>query len=148
MLSLLVTVTLATTLAAGAANGLQAAPPAPQASIPAEAPAPMTGCVSTKPTASGQFTFAEQDGLRRFRLTGKAVRKYAGQRVEILGGGPSGKGLVVKGGLWPPVSGGARGVAQDPAQAAVAIQQAGVGTGGDVPEFRVSKIRVVPGACD
>ena len=56
--------------------------------------------------------------------------------------------LAIQGGLWPPPAGGARGVAQDPAQAGVAIQQAGAGSGGNVPEFRVSKIRIVPGACE
>jgi len=104
-----------------------------------------------KPPPSGQYTFAETDGIREYRLTGKGLRKFAGQRVELVGGGsPDKGGLAVKGGLWPPPSGGARGVAQDPSQAAIAIQQAGGGAGtlGVVPEFKVSKVRIVPGACE
>jgi hypothetical protein len=109
----------------------------------------MTGCVSAKPAESGQYTFAEAEGIRQYRLNGKGMKKYAGQRVELVGGSPGG-GLSVKGGLWPPPSGGARGVAQDPSQAAIAIQQAAGGAGGAgvVPEFRVSKVRLVPGVCE
>jgi hypothetical protein len=127
---------------------------AQQADAPKPPPAPpvtMTGCVSAKPAPSGQYTFAETDGIREYRLTGKGLRKFAGQRVELVGGGsPDKGGLAVKGGLWPPPSGGARGVAQDPSQAAIAIQQAGGGAGtlGVVPEFKVSKVRIVPGACE
>lgn len=132
--------------------------PALRAQQPTDAPKPspsavtLTGCVSAKPAETGQYTLDEADGIRQFRLTGKGLKKYAGQRVELEGGSPSpkGNGLTVKGGLWPAPTGGARGVAQDPAQAAIAIQQAGSGGGslGNVPEFRVSKVRVVPGACE
>ena len=81
-------------------------------------------------------------------LTGKGLRKFAGQRVEVVGGS-SGGGLTIKGGLWPAPTGGARGVALDPAQAAIANQQARAGgTAADVPEFKVAKVRIVPGACD
>jgi hypothetical protein len=108
----------------------------------------MTGCVSATPDKSGQYTLTEADSPLRYRLTGKRMRKYAGKRVEIVGP-PSGSGLTIKGGLWPPPTGGARGVAQDPAAQAVAIQQAQTGTAtpGEIPELRVSKVRAVPGAC-
>ena len=108
----------------------------------------MTGCVSAKPATSGQYTFAEAEGLREYRLDGKEVRKFAGQRVEVIGGAPD-KGLSVRGGLWPAPSGGARGVAVDPAQEAVARNRPGTkdGTVREVPEFRVSRIRLASGVC-
>ena len=108
----------------------------------------MTGCISAKPATSGQYTFAEADGLGEYRLDGKEIRKFAGQRVEVIGGA-SGKGLTVKGGLWPTPSGGARGVALDPAQDSVARNRPGNndGTTRDVPEFRVTRIRLANGVC-
>ena len=133
-----------------AAALLGAAPHAQQVASPkpSSSPLTMTGCVSEKPT-SGQYTFAEADGFRQYRLNGKGLRKFAGQRVEIIGGSPAG-GLTIKGGLWPAPTGGARGVAQDPTQAAIAAQQAATGTAspGQDPEFKVAKVRAIPGACD
>jgi len=108
----------------------------------------MTGCVSGKPVPSGQYTFEDGNGLAQYRLSGKAMRKYAGQRVEVIGG-PTGGGLTVKGGLWPAPTGGARGVALDPGQEAIARQMPpGKPSDTDkMPEFKVSNIRVVDGAC-
>ena len=120
----------------------------PQPPAPASTPKPLTltGCVSSTAT-SGQYTFAEVDGLREYRLNGKDISKFAGRRVEVVGG-ESGKGLTVKGGLWPAPSGGARGVALDPAQEAVARNRPGNdGTARAVPEFRVSRIRLANGDC-
>lgn len=108
----------------------------------------MTGCISAKAATSGQYTFAEADGLREYRLDGKEISKFAGRRVEVIGGAPD-KGLSVRGGLWPAPSGGARGVALDPAQEAVARNRPGNndGTARVVPEFRVSRIRLATGVC-
>ena len=108
----------------------------------------MTGCVSTKAATTGQYTFAEADGLREYRLDGKEISKFAGRRVEVIGGAPD-KGLTVRGGLWPAPSGGARGVALDPAQETVARNRPGNndGTARVVPEFRVSRIRLANGIC-
>lgn len=123
-----------------------AAQQAPSSQSPANSSTTMTGCVSSKPTA-GQYVFADANGVGQYRLTGKQMKKYAGQRVEIAGGSP--KGLSIKGGLWPAPSGGARGVAQDPSDAAIAIHQGNSGAGtGAIPEFRVSSVKAVPGACE
>ena len=123
-----------------------AAQQAPSSQSPAASATTMTGCVSSKPTA-GQYVFADANGVGQYRLTGKQMKKYAGQRVEIAGGSP--KGLSIKGGLWPAPSGGARGVAQDPSDAAIAIHQGNSGAGtGAIPEFRVSSVKAVPGACE
>jgi hypothetical protein len=122
--------------------------PQPPAPAPKPTPITMTGCVSATAATSGQYTFAEAEGLREYRLDGKDISKFAGRRVEVIGG-ESGKGLTVKGGLWPAPSGGARGVAIDPAQEAVARNRPGNndGTARAVPEFRVSRIRLANGVC-
>ena len=136
----------ASTLTVVSGLAAQQAPPA----TPSQLSAPtMTGCVSPKPDQAGQYTLTDADSPLRYRLTGKQMRKYAGKRVEIVGP-PSGSGLTIKGGLWPAPAGGARGVAQDPAAQAVAIQQAQTGTAtpGEFPELKVSKVRLVRGVCE
>ena len=109
----------------------------------------MTGCISAKPGTSGQYTFSGADGVREYRLTGTGINKFAGLRVELLGDSPA-KSLTVRGGLLPTPSGGARGVAQDPAQESISRQPGASGTGprGEFPEFRVSRLRAVEGACE
>jgi hypothetical protein len=109
----------------------------------------MTGCVSGKPDASGRYTFAETDGVGRYQLSGRRLARFAGQRVEIVGGSPGGGGLAVRGGLVGPM-GGARGVAIDPAQESVRRQPGGggAGIGPAYPEFRVSRVKTVAGVCE
>ena len=124
----------------------QAQAPAPSSKTPPTIT--LAGCVSAKPEASGQYTFAETDGLREYRLKGKGISKFAGQRVELVGG-ESGNGLSIRTGLWPAPSGGARGVARDPAQESVSRQRGGGGaTGGEFQEFRVARVRAIEGACE
>ena len=122
---------------------------APAAPPKSPGPVTMTGCISPKPGTAGQYTFADADGGREYRLSGKGLQKFAGARVELVGGS-SGSGLTVRGGLWPAPSGGARGVALDPAQEAIARQQPGgsAAAGPQFPEFRVSKVRRVEGVCE
>jgi hypothetical protein len=109
----------------------------------------MTGCVSSKPDAAGRYTLAEADGLTRYQLTGKRLAKFAGQRVEVVGGAPTGNGVTMRGGLVGPM-GGARGVALDPAQESIKRQPGGGGTGigPTYPEFRVARVKTVDGACE
>ena len=120
-----------------------------QAPAPSKPPTTLTlaGCVSAKPEASGQYTFAETDGLREYRLKGKGISKFAGRRVELVGG-TSGNGLSIRTGLWPSPSGGARGVALDPAQESVSRQRGGGATGGEFQEFRVTRVRAIEGTCE
>jgi hypothetical protein len=89
----------------------------------------------------------DESGGTRYRLTGKSVRKYAGRMVRLIGG-PGGKKLSIRGGLWPSpnIAGGAL----DPAQASIARQPGGAasGSGGiELPEFRVTSVRGVEGSC-
>ena len=122
--------------------------PAPSAKT--AVPLPMTGCISPKPDASGQYTFAGADG-RAHQIDGKGIRKFSGRRVELLLG-PPGKGLTIRPGLWPPPSGGARGVALDPSVDAMRRQPGGGGAGvGDAGAseavYGVTRVRPVPGEC-
>lgn len=122
--------------------------PAPASSSKTPTTLTLAGCVSAKPEASGQYTFAETDGLREYRLKGKGISKFAGKRVELVGG-TSGNGLSVRTGLWPAPSGGARGVARDPAQESIARQPGGGGaTTGQFQEFRVTRVRALEGTCE
>ena len=146
---------MSSTLIAALASALLAASVAhaqePKPASPSSTPTSitMTGCISTKPQQSGQYVFSEADRLREYRLSGREIRKFAGLRVEVVGSTP-GSGLSIRTGLWPAPSGGARGVAQDPAQAAIARQPGGGGAGSErqVQEFRVSRIRTVDGVCE
>ena len=121
------------------------------AQTPGKSPTPITmsGCVSPKPTASGAttFVFTAKDG-GKYRLTGKNLKKWVGQEVEIVGG--QGKKLTVKGGLLPSPNAAAQAGAIDPGQAIIASQPGGAATGtGDVelPQFNVARVRGLGGSC-
>jgi hypothetical protein len=108
----------------------------------------LVGCVSDDPGASGAFTFDESGG-GKYRLTGKSVRKYAGRMVRLVGG-PQGRRLSIRGGLWPSPNVAGQAGAIDPAEASIARQPGGAasGTGGaDLPEFRVASVRGIDGSC-
>jgi hypothetical protein len=109
----------------------------------------LTGCVSAKPDANGRYTFEGADGISRYQLTGRRLARFAGQRVEIVGGSPDGGGLTIRGGLTGPQAG-ARGAALDPSQESVRRQPGGggAGIGPSYPEFKVSRGKTVDGVCE
>jgi hypothetical protein len=109
----------------------------------------MTGCVSAKPDANGRYTFDNADGVSRYQLTGRKLKSFAGQRVELVGARPDGGGLAIRGGLAGPQAG-ARGVALDPSQESVRRQPGGggAGIGPSYPEFKVSRVKGVAGTCE
>ena len=122
----------------------------PPASAPTTGapPVELVGCVSNQPGQSGAFTFDESRGSK-YRLTGKSVRKYAGQMVKLVGG-PQGRKLSVSGGLWPSANVAGQAGAIDGAKESIARQPGGggSGTGGaDLPEFRVVSVRTIDGSC-
>jgi hypothetical protein len=135
----------ATALLAPALGAQQA--PAPLAKPPSEIT--MTGCVSAKPDPSGRYIFADADGISRYELKGRRLSRWAGQRVQLVGGKPDGGGVAVGGGLVGPIAG-ARGTALDPAQESVKRQTGGGGggIGPRFPEFRVSRVKAADGACE
>ena len=108
----------------------------------------LSGCVSRNPGVAGDFTFVEDTSGSEYRLTGKNIRKFAGQKVEIVGG-TGRKRLAIRGGLTPTPNIAGQASAIDPAQAAVASRPGGgsTGTGANLPEFRVSQLRAVEGDC-
>jgi hypothetical protein len=128
--------------------GVAAAQTAPASPAPSRSPVELVGCVSDDPIAAGSFTLDDSGG-GRYRLTGKSVRKYAGRMVRLVGG-PQGKRLSIRGGLWPSPNIAAQAGAIDSAQASIARQPGGAasGTGGvELPVFRVSSVRGVEGSC-
>ena len=129
-------------------GAVMAQAPAPSSSA-SRSPVELVGCVSPDPGSSGAFQIADSSG-GRYRLTGKSVRKYAGRVVRLVGG-PPGKKLSIRGGLWPSPNVAAQAGAIDPAQASIARQPGGGGSpgtaGGDLPEFRVASVRGDEGAC-
>jgi len=109
----------------------------------------LTGCVSLTPGASGQFAIVDSASGGTYRLSGKGIRKYAGQRVTVVGGPQSRRRLSVRLGLWPSPNVAAQAGALDPAQESVARQPGGSASGAEakLPEFRVVRMRGVDGAC-
>jgi len=125
----------------------QSQPPAGDTSGKRQAPMTVAGCVSPKP-AGANFTFTTKDGTK-YRLTGKNIRKYAGQQVELVGG--EGKKLAVKGGLLPSPNVAAQAGAIDPGQATIASQPGGTaaGTGSaELPVFTVNHVRGLNRSCE
>jgi hypothetical protein len=109
----------------------------------------LNGCISRDGIRPGQFNFQDNDSGDKYRLTGKNLKKFVGQRVEIVGG-PPGKGLTFKTGLWPSPNVAAQAGAIDPAQAAVARMPGGAADApgaSPLPEFKVIRLRGVEGAC-
>ena len=125
------------------AAGAQSQPTGTQGKKPE--PITLAGCVSEKP-ASGNFTFTAKDGTK-YRLSGKNVKKYAGQEVEIVSG--EGKKLTIKGGLMPSPNVAAQAGAIDPGQAAIAAQPGGStsATGDVLPLLEVSRVHALGGSC-
>ena len=108
----------------------------------------LSGCVSRDPATPGAFTFAETGTGTKYKLGGASVRKYIGQRVELVGG-QAGRRLSIRGGLLPSPNVAAQAGAIDPTKAAMANQPGGPGNGtGTValPEFRVTSVRSL-GSC-
>lgn len=109
----------------------------------------LNGCISRDGIRPGQFNFLDNDSGDKYRLTGKNLKKFVGQRVEIVGG-PPGKGVTFKTGLWPSPNVAAQAGAMDPAQAAVARMPGGAADApgpSPLPEFRVVQLHGVDGAC-
>jgi hypothetical protein len=65
-------------------------------------------------------------------------------------GGPQGRRLSIRGGLWPSANVAGQAGAIDPAQASIARQPGGAASGAgviDLPEFRVASVRSIDGSC-
>ncbi len=126
-------------------------PPAPP---PAEAKGSdrlmtLSGCVSRSRAPQDPFRLSETSTGTQYLLRGKRLGKYVGRRVEVVGATP-GRGLTIRGGLLPSPNVAAQAGAMDPAKAAIAnMTGATSGTEGGrvLPEFRVTRVRTLDGAC-
>jgi hypothetical protein len=133
--------------ATGAAAQAAGSPPKPPSNDSKEIR--LNGCISRDAIRPGQFNFQDNESGFKYRLTGKGLRRFVGQRVEIVGG-PPGKGITFRTGLWPSPNTAAQAGALDPAKAAVANLPGGAADGVGVsplPEFKVIRLRGVEGAC-
>ena len=109
----------------------------------------LNGCISKDTIRPGQFNFLDNESGFKYRLTGKGLRKFVGHRVEIVGG-PPGKGVTFRTGLWPSPNTAAQAGALDPARAAVANLPGGAADAAGaspLPEFKVIRLRGIEGAC-
>ena len=115
----------------------------------AKAPATveLTGCVSLTASEGGQYAFVDGASGGTYRLNGKNLKKYAGQRISIVGD-PSSKRPKIRLGLWPSPNVAAQAGALDPAQESIARQSGGAASVREpAPELRVVRVRGVEGAC-
>lgn len=107
----------------------------------------LTGCVSVNPATGGQYAFVDNASGGTYRLNGKNLKKYAGQRVRLVGDS-SPKRLRFKTGLWPSPNIAAQAGALDPAQESIARHSgATAGPSDATPELRVVRVHGVEGAC-
>jgi hypothetical protein len=107
----------------------------------------LTGCVSLTPSENGQFAFVDSASGGTYRLNGKGLKKYAGQRISLVGD-PSSKRVKVRLGLWPSPNVAAQAGALDPAQESIARQSGGAASMREpAPELKVVRVRGVEGAC-
>ena len=82
-----------------------------------------------------------------YRLNGKDLKKYAGQRVRLVGD-PSTQASQIRTGLWPSPNVAAQAGALDPAQESIARHSGGAASTPDgTPELRVVRVHGVEGAC-
>jgi hypothetical protein len=108
----------------------------------------LTGCVSLNPAAGGQYAFVDTASGGTYRLNGKNLKKYAGQRVRLVGDPATSKRLKFKTGLWPSPNIAAQAGALDPAQESIARHSGGATNLPDgTPELKVVRVHGVDGAC-
>jgi hypothetical protein len=106
----------------------------------------LTGCVALTPSVNGQFGFIDGATGGTYSLSGKGLKKYAGQRVTIVGGPPTKKRLQVRGGLWPSANIAGQQGALDPAQESIERNSGGTTMPGANPELKVVRVRGAEGA--
>ena len=107
----------------------------------------LTGCMSVNPAAGGQYAFVDNASGGTYRLNGKNLKKYAGQRVRLVGD-TSTKRVRIKTGLWPSPNIAAQAGALDPAQESIARHSGATqGPPDATPELRVVRVHGVEGAC-
>ena len=111
-------------------------------------PITLSGCVGRDSSGPNRFTLADETGAPTYHLTGTDVRRYFGQRVQIVGGVPAQRKLTIVGGLVPSANVAAQAGDMDPSRAATAAAGGSAGPGTvQLPEFKVKSVRPVSGNC-
>jgi len=110
-------------------------------------PVVMSGCI-TADADGRQLTFTDGTDGTQYHLTGANVKRFIGQRVQLVGGQDS-RRLKIAGGLTPSPNIAAQAGAIDPGVAAVAALGGGTTGSGSpqLPEFRVARVSAVVGNC-
>ena len=109
--------------------------------------ATLVGCVERGETPN-RFTLSDPDS-GKYLLSGAAMNRYVGQRVQLVGSQDSAR-LRIAGGLLPNPNVAAQAGAIDPVQAAIAAAPGGTsaGTGeAQLPRFKVKSVQAVGGGC-
>jgi len=132
---------------AAPAQTRSATPADPSATKPADKEIRLNGCIARDRSMPGQFTFLDNESGGKYRLTGKNLKKFVGQRVEIIGG-PPGKSVTFRTGLWPSPNAAARAGALSPAQIAIANREGFADGSMLLPEFHVVSLRGLDGGCE
>jgi hypothetical protein len=113
-------------------------------------PLTLSGCVQASDASPNQFTFADDaNATTTYRLSGKSMKKYAGKRVQIVGGVVAPR-MTISGGLRPSPNVAGQAGAMDPTQAVIAGSSGGSASGigiVDMPEFRVKSVKALDGTC-
>ncbi len=152
MMRMLLVGTLVPTFAA-ALLAAQTGSTSSQEKKPASTPAPKTlslvGCVGGTGAPGNPYTLSDPKEGIAYRLTGTNMKRYVGQRVEILGGTDQ-KRLKIVGGLTPSPNVAAQAGAMDPTRAAVAADPLSTTGKSDqpLPEFRVRTVRPLGKSCE
>jgi hypothetical protein len=139
---------------AACAAAMPAAAQTSTSNKPAPAPKTLTlsGCVQSSDSTPNQFTFADDVNPAKattYRLSGQNMKKYAGRRVEIVGGVVEPRVKIITG-LYPSPNVAGQAGAMDPAQAAMAGASGGSASGTgtvELPEFRVKSVKPLDGGC-
>lgn len=114
-----------------------------------EPPPPLTisGCV-VKDEAANEYTIDDQ-AVGKYRVSGNQIKRYVGQRVEVVGTIDNSR-LKVRGGLYPSPNAAGQAGAMDPVKSAMAAQPGGTASGtGDIelPQIKVRSVKTLSGGC-
>lgn len=110
-------------------------------------PLTITGCV-VRGDGPNDYVVEDQ-AAGKYRVTGSQIKRYVGQRVELVGTLDT-RRLKIRGGLYPSPNAAGQAGAMDPVKSAMAGQPGGTASGtGDVqlPELKVKSVKSLGGGC-
>ncbi len=147
MMSMSMTLAMALAIAASAQQKPAEGQAAKSSDKAPPAPLTISGCVA-KGDGPNDYTIDDQ-ASGKYRISGNQVKRYVGQRVEVVGTLDT-RRLKIRGGLYPSPNAAAGAGAMDPVKSAMAAQPGGTASGtGDVqlPELKVKSVKTLGGGC-